>query len=357
MKSTRSKNIYSSIVLAVLSFCCEFFSGCTAAQANSSESGFKKEEIEFYNENIKLSATIFIPNKKGKHPAIAVTHGSSKDSKLHTGFISLATLLVNEGFVVLIFDKRGVGSSTGEYVETPDMAVPAGDLISAVNFLKERKEVDKSKIGVYGHSQGGWVAPLSAANSKDISFVIVACGGGVSIREQVLYSMRTELKDKSFKEATIDSMITFSRHLYTYLGTGTGYTATNDIYNEAVKKSWFSFFKAMRFTEQLPPPSMLKESVFNFFKAITYDPEATIGLLEVPTFVMLAGKDEIVPLAESKQRWEDAFYAGKNKNNLTLTVLPNENHYDFDRVNGEVVYKRAFAEPLINWLKTVKKRN
>src|SRR5258705_13348520 len=208
----RKKYLFS---LRIISFCIQLFAISLNAGAADNKSNFKTEEVEFYNGKIKLSATIFLPAQKGLHPAIAITHGSSKDSKSHPGFISLATLLVNEGYVVLIYDKRGVGISTGEYIETPDMAAPAGDLIAAIKYLEIRVEVDKNKLGVYGHSQGGWVAPFAAVGCRDFSFVVLACGGGVSIREQVLYNMRAELKTKGYGIGTTDSIIKFGRQLYT----------------------------------------------------------------------------------------------------------------------------------------------
>jgi pimeloyl-ACP methyl ester carboxylesterase len=179
---------------------------------------------------------------------------------------------------------------------------------------------------------------------------VVACGGGVSIREQVLNSMRTDLKTKGFNEGVIDSVIIFSRQLYTYLGTGIGYPSVDAAYGLEANQPWFSFFKDMHFTEQLPPPSMLKEPVFNFFKAINYDPQSTLRALEVPTLVILAGKDETVPSGKSKQLWEDAFYAGDHQDKLSVSLLPDENHYDFERINGTVVYKKTFADILIKWL-------
>lgn len=309
-----------------------------------------EEEVEFYNGKIKLSATLLIPDKKGTHPAIAITHGSGRDSKSHAGFIALANMLAKKGYVVLIFDKRGVGKSTGGYLETPDMAVPAGDLVEAIKYLKTRKEVDKSRMGVYGHSQGGWVAPLASTICKDISFVVVACGGGTSVRETVLFGLRAELKSKGFSPEEIDNVIIFARPFYTYLGTGIGYQTMNEIYSKAIHEKWFSFFREMKFGDKLPPPSMLKEPPFNFFKMMNYDPQGTLRFIDVPTLVILGGKDTSVPSDKSKQAWDDAFYASGQSNKLSVIWLADEDHYDFVRSSESVIYKKSFEDPLIKWL-------
>jgi len=310
----------------------------------------KVSDITFYNGKTKLAGSLFIPAGAGKHPAIAVTHGSGKEGKSQAGYISLANILAKAGFIVLIYDKRGVGGSDGQYVEVPDMNIPAGDLVQAVRYLQTRAEVDKTRIGVYGHSQGGWVAPLAAIVNEDISFVVVACGGGVSIREQDLYSYRAQLKAKGYAAERVDSAITFGRTLFTYLGSGIGYTVANAAYVQAAEQPWFDFFKQMGFTSQLPPPSMLKEPVFSFFKAINYDPQSALRALNVPCLLILAGSDETVPSEKCKQLWEDAFYAGGHPGKLSVVALRGENHYDFENVNGVVRYKKTFGDAMVKWL-------
>lgn len=318
------------------------------AQPNSE---FITEEVTFYNGPVKLSGMLYLPSGSGKFPAVAVTHGSGKESKSQPGYVSLATTLVREGFAVLVFDKRGVGGSGGTYTETPDMSQPAGDLVCAVNLLKSRKEVDNTKIGVYGHSQGGWVAPLAAVMCGDISFVSVSCGGAISTREQVIYSLWPEFRSKGFKDAQIDSALVFCRQLYTYLGTGLGYEDVNPRYDQSVKQSWFSHFRQMGFADKLPPPSMLKESHFNFFKMINYDPQATLRMLNVPVLVILSEKDDSVPSQRAKKLWEDAMHASGNSALLTVSVVSSDNHFCFERYEGGVRYKPAFASALTGWLK------
>jgi uncharacterized protein len=319
-----------------------------AEQATPQHFSFTTEEVEFTNGSIKLSGTLYLPQQGGQLPAIAVTHGSGKEGKSQEGYISLASTLAKAGYVTLIYDKRGVGQSGGVYVETPDMNIPAGDLMEAVNYLATRNEVDKKRIGVYGHSQGGWVAPLAAVTSSNISFVMVSCGGGVSIRETVLYNLRFQLQPYQPKDR--DAVIEMIRKLYIYLATGDSYSSTNLMYEQMIKESWFPLLRGMGFTDKLPPPSLLKDPVFDFFCNISYDPQPTLQLLSKPVFVLLAGKDELVPTEQSKLQWEEAFGSLERRKLMPLTVLPDENHFDFDRKDGLVVYKETFAKPILNWL-------
>ncbi len=308
----------------------------------------KEEEVQFQSINVVLAGTLFVPQKAGSMPAIAITHGSGKDTR-SAGFRSLASKLAGEGFVVLIYDKRGVGASGGTYEETPDMSIPAGDLNAAVNLLKQRKEVDPKKIGVYGHSQGGYVAPL-AASRESVAFLIAASGGGVSLRETVLYSYSNDLRNQGYSNTQVNEAIDFGRNLFTYLASGAGYTTVDAEYKIAVTKPWFPFYRNMGFGDRLPPPSMLEQPVFDFFRHIAYDPMADLQSLQIPTLVLLGEKDLSVPTESCREKWEAAFSDSARKSLLTTIVLANEDHFDFVRSGGSVEYKSSFFMPLKEWL-------
>lgn len=313
----------------------------------------KIEQVRFQNGTIGFSGTLFFPAGNGPFTAIAITHGSGKDSKDHPGFIDMAKQFSANNVVALIYDKRGVGESGGVYTETPKMEIPAGDLVAAVQYLKSREEVNPLKIGVYGHSQGGWVAPLAATMSEDINFLVVSCGGGVSIKKQILYANRSDLKAKGFTDTEIEEIVTFASPFYDYLGTGLNYENASESYNEHKNKSWFVYFKSLGFGENIPGPGSLSHPVFDFFKAIQYDPMMTEKSLTIPTLVMLGEKDAIVPSTMVETAWKTSF---DGKNNLTIKIIPNEDHYDFVRIEGNVVYKQSFKKPLMGFIESIQNR-
>jgi pimeloyl-ACP methyl ester carboxylesterase len=312
---------------------------------------FTEEEIIFYNGTLKISGTLFIPASNNKLPAIAVTQGSGKEGRKSQGNRSFASALAKQGYIILIYDKRGVGDADGQYIETPDMNVPAGDLVEAVRFLKKRTEADPNRIGVYGHSQGGWVAPLAAVICRDINFVVITCGGAVSVREQVLYNQATDLKKQGYSDSIINLISSFGHTLYSYLGSGENYANVNKGYAEAVKQPWFAFFKQMSFGAQLPPPSFLSNPAFNFFKALTYDPQSTLRFLEIPVFVALAENDQTVPSLVAKRNWEQSFKASGHESLLHLVIIPGEVHPAWERKGEQVIYKESYLNAISTWLR------
>ena len=84
----------------------------------------------------------------------------------------LADYLSRNGIAVLRYDKRGVEKSGGEYftATTQDFA---DDAEAALNYLKSRKDIDTSNIGLIGHSEGGIIAPMIASQNKDVKFLVL----------------------------------------------------------------------------------------------------------------------------------------------------------------------------------------
>src|SRR5262249_6203847 len=96
-----------------------------------------------------------------------------------------ADYLTRRGIAVLRVDDRGVGGSTGKTMESTT-ADFAEDVLAGVEFLKSRKEIDGSKIGLIGHSEGAIIGPLVASRSKDIAFIVMLAGTALP-GEEVLY--------------------------------------------------------------------------------------------------------------------------------------------------------------------------
>lgn len=144
------------------------------------------EEVSFENVNagITLAGTLTTPNKKGPFPVVILISGSGpqdRDETIagHKPFLVLADHLTQQGLAVLRYDDRGFGGSTGSHPEatTYDFAL---DVMSAIAYLKSRKDIDQKNIGLIGHSEGGIIAPLVANKSKDVAFIVSLAGTGIS---------------------------------------------------------------------------------------------------------------------------------------------------------------------------------
>lgn len=136
---------------------------------------------------VKLAGTLTIPDRPGPHPTAILITGSGpqdRDETLfgHKPFWVIADYLTRHGIAVLRVDDRGVGESTGNLAASTS-ADFAGDVLAGIAFLKTRTEVNSRKIGLIGHSEGGLLAPLVAAQSDDVAFIVLLAGTGFPGKE------------------------------------------------------------------------------------------------------------------------------------------------------------------------------
>lgn len=132
---------------------------------------------------VVLAGTLTTPAGAGPWPVVVLISGSGphdRDGRMvgHRPFLVLSDYLTRRGIAVLRYDDRGAGHSTGSFPgsTTTDFT---DDAEAAVRFLVGRQEVDRTRIGMIGHSEGGAIAPLVATRTKDVAFIVLMAGPGV----------------------------------------------------------------------------------------------------------------------------------------------------------------------------------
>lgn len=136
--------------------------------------------VELRGESV--GAFVYAPPARGSHPAVVMLHGAG--TKLHTAFDEQATHLARSGVVVLVMDKRMTGYSAWHR----DFESMADDALAGVDLLRRRADVDPDRVGVFGESEGAWVAPIAAAKDPQIAFQALVSAPIVSPAQQATYA-------------------------------------------------------------------------------------------------------------------------------------------------------------------------
>lgn len=147
---------------------------------------YHTEDVYFPSRSteVTLAGTLSIPKtEKDKYPAVILVTGSgpqNRDEEIldHKPFLVIADYLTRNGIAVLRYDDRGTYESTGDF-QTAVTKDFADDALGAFDFLLSRPEIDNSKIGILGHSEGGTVAFIAAADNPEIAFVISLAGAAI----------------------------------------------------------------------------------------------------------------------------------------------------------------------------------
>jgi dipeptidyl aminopeptidase/acylaminoacyl peptidase len=181
--------------------------GCTAATQETAG----PQQLTLESQDARLAATLMLPqDRRPPYPGVVLVHGSGQVTAAQ--MMGNANRLVRMGFAALIYDKRGVGGSTGEYSTIGPansermFGLLARDALAGVAALRARKDVDAKRVGLVGISQGGWIAPLAATIDDRIAFVVTISGPAVSVGEEIAYS-RLAGEDPGSQQGVTDEEI------------------------------------------------------------------------------------------------------------------------------------------------------
>lgn len=167
------------------------------------------EQIVYENESagLKLAGTLTLPVQGGPFPAALLLQGSGPLDRNefafgHQPFMVLADYLTRHGIAVLRVDKRGIWQSTGDFSQatTADFAA---DALAAVEYLRTRKEINPKHIGLVGHSKGGIIAPMVAAQTDHVHFIVLLSAPGMDLKAGRLLQEKLLAKAKGMSEQEI----------------------------------------------------------------------------------------------------------------------------------------------------------
>lgn len=159
---------------------------------------------------VVISGTLATPkNSEGPFPVVVTVTGSGpqdRDETLfdHKLFLVLTDALTERGIAVFRYDERGVGKSTGDYFQsnTKDFAEDVGLIL---DHLAQRPEIDRRRMAILGHSEGGIVAPMVAARRSDLAAIVLLAGTSVPGEEILLDQSRAMARVSGASEKILDA--------------------------------------------------------------------------------------------------------------------------------------------------------
>jgi len=295
---------------------------------------YLEEEVSYENKKaeIKLAGTLTLPTSPGPHPAVILITGSGPEDRNetvfgHKPFLVLADYLTRRGIAVLRVDDRGVGGSTGVESESTSLDF-AGDVLSGVAYLKSRKEVDPTEIGLIGHSEGGIIAPLAASLApQEIAFIVMMAGTGLT-GEEILYLQGALIaKAGGASDVEIARSNKIQESIFSVMkqekDPAAAETKIRQLMKDVVQGMTEEEKKAATPEAQEAQLKRLLTPWFRFF--LTYDPKTALTKVRCPVLVLNGEKDLQVPPKENLKAIEGALKAGGNKH-YTIKELPGLNH-------------------------------
>lgn len=282
-------------------------------------------KVENTKDKIVLAGTLTLPKKDGYFPVVILISGSgpqNRDEELlgHKPFLVLADYLTKKGIAVLRFDDRGTAKSTGNF-KTATTLDFATDVEFAIKYLQTRKEIDKNKIGLIGHSEGGIIAQIVASKNKDIDFIVLMAGSTLRGDKLLLlqkYKIETQMGIN--KQLVENNQKIFA---------GAYEIILNKNFDKEVISDSLSNYFVSKYGNKLPENQ--KNALINqltspwMISFIRLDPAIYLEKVSCPILAINGDKDLQVPSKENLEIIENIF---KNSNNTNVETkeLENLNH-------------------------------
>lgn len=307
---------------------------------------YREEEVRFTNsvDEITLAGTLTMPQDGEDFPAVILISGSGPQDRdetfmTHKPFLVLADHLTRNGIAVLRFDDRGFGESEGDHSAATSLDF-ATDVEAAVEYLLSRSEINKTQIGLAGHSEGGLIAPIVTSRNKDVSFMILLAGPGVNgleIQKQQVetFGPAMGLSEELIKieQQNLVEMAAITR---------------NNMVGPELENALIQFFNdklgEIEIVQGMPKDDFIKSQIPNLNRNwnkyfIDHEPSKFLSKIDVPTLA-ISGEKDIQVTSVNLEFIERAF---TDKSIITVKEYPGMNHF-FQECNSCLMSEYAQIE-------------
>lgn len=296
---------------------------------------YGQEDVFYPNisEGFELAGTLTVPQGAGPFPAVLLISGSGPQDRNeevfgHKPFLVLADYLTRQGIAVLRVDDRGVGDSGGEFGDATTLDF-AQDAAAGFRFLQSREEIDSKSIGLIGHSEGGLIAPLVALENKEVAFIVMLAGPGLTGAEITKLQTRLILEAEGLPEELIERESWLQGRLVDIaLKELQQEQALTQV--ELVLEEYLEKLTAVEREDFMAAEAVMQAQIeellgpwFRFFLA--YDPLPVLTQVNCPVLAVNGTLDLQVPFQENLEAIEQALQKGGNQSHKVL-ALPGLNH-------------------------------
>lgn len=270
--------------------------GFELAEAASPESAARGEDVSIPSGAVTLAATLFAPAGRGPFPAVVFLHGSGDAARLGPGDRSRVQAYLDEGIAVLVYDKRGIGGSTGDYRRV-GMRELAQDGLAAFHWLGGRAEIRRDARGFDGRSQGCWLAEMAAAADTEVAFVVAQVGGGVAPWRQEIHRIGAELAAAGAGLAALDSARAWVE-LHYAVARG---DSTRERYRMAADAQ-----RGTPWLELKRPYASIEQARASWERLSSYEPAEDLARIRCPLLAVLAEQDRSTPTPATAKAFRES---------------------------------------------------
>ncbi len=279
------------------------------------ERPYTVESLAVASGEVRLAGQLYRPRKPGRHPAVVIVPGSGDVA--HVGHPFMADFLARRGCVCLLYSKRGVGESTGNWRDVGFWEL-ADDANAAARALSELNDVDPARVGLLGHSQAGWILPMAASRNPQLAYLVVISGGPVTVEREGYWDVEYLLRHNGFDDADVEEALSYYQLNNHVTRTGKDYDKLVEKLNSIRARPWFRLLGVF----VAAPPEHSSRQWYRRVMDLEHEP--IVASLRVPVLWIYGDNDADFPSLDAARIVERI--RDEHKKDFTVKIFPGASH-------------------------------
>jgi pimeloyl-ACP methyl ester carboxylesterase len=295
-------------------------------------------DIDFRSHGITLAGTLHLPELRPPHPAVVMLQGSGPADRDADGYFPpIRDAFLRRGIAVYSFDKPGIGDSSGDWRQFA-LSGRTDQAIAALAVVKQHGAIDPRCVGLWGHSQGGWIVQRAAAQTSDLAFAITNSGPGISPEAQDLYGVEHTMRADGKAPEDIERAIAFERALHAAAARGDDYAnVSRALLQPARKQTWSEYHKL----EDAEDWELMCR-----FMVEPYEPAEALARVRCSFLAIFGEMDPLLPAHQSAVICGEALRKAGNPDAM-IVMFPRANHRIL--VDDSSEFASGYLDLLADW--------
>ncbi len=285
--------------------------------------------LSFDWSGLKLAGSLHLPSGAGPHPAVVMAQGSGPADRDSGGYFeSIRKTFIDRGIATFAFDKPGCGVSSGDWRHY-GLEDRAEQLVAAFELVRNQPAITGEKVGIYGHSQGGWLVQKLAGRHGALAFALASSGPTIGIEEQILYDCEQAVRSHGHDQHEIRDALTLTRALHTAAAEGADFESiSGQLLEPASLQPWYDSC-----------PTIDDAGDWEHVKVLIGEPHEPLSDLKritCPFLAVYGGLDTLLPPWQGAEESGRALAAAESPD-VTVVVFPLGDHRLQDPASTEFV--------------------
>lgn len=355
------------IFIAVISFL--WYQNIIAQNTEDINQNSEKIDLIIITKDVKIGGTLTIPTNLKTSSLVIMSSGSGPQDRDETLegfkiFKAIAHHLASQGIASFRYDDRGVGESTGDFVNST-IEDHSNDLESIMEYFKTSKKHPFNDFILFGHSQGGILAGKVAVGNESVKKVILMGAPSVPLIEVVTYQVRQDYEHTDLPKKLIEADVSAHNKLMRAIEDNKNIDEAYQLFRQTTESILFEIWSSEDVVDSLKikQQAIAKADEFRIIydlpsltSFLYYDPSKDYEQLKVPVLALFGSLDYQVPISQNKDRMENALLKpGVDYNFITFEKA---NHFYQEAITGsrdeyatlEKKFVGGFLDGISNWI-------